>query len=162
MKKSFKQFQLYILLISFWIILNGQVDLKTILYGTVFSVAIIRMTYKIIFELDEDILRLPQAWRFIWFGFIIFTEIIKSANVHVVRIAKNEKRYEVFDITLDTNNLVIITLIANAITLTPGTITIDVNDRTLKVIGFAKNEKNVEKMKKNILNYQKPFLYRRK
>lgn len=162
MKKSFKQFQLYTLLMFFWIVLNGQIDIKNIIYGTVFSIVIILMTYKVIFELDKDILRLPQTWRFVWFALIVFVEIIKATNKHVIRIIKNEKHFKVFDVNLETNNLVIITLIANAITLTPGTITLDVEDRTLKVLSFVKNDEDIVKIKEEILNFQKPFLYRRK
>ena len=162
MKKSFKQFQLYTLLMFFWIILNGQIDIETIIYGTVFSSVIILLTYKVIFDLDDDILRLPQAWRFIWFGFIVLIEIFKAANKHIIRIIKNEKRFEVFNVDLESNNLVIITLIANAITLTPGTITLNVKGRTLEVLGFATSEEDVSRIKSEILSYQKPFLYRRK
>lgn len=162
MIKLFKQFQLYTLLMVFWIVLNGQLDIKNFIYGTVFSIVIIRMTYRVIFDLDEDILRLPQAWRFVWFGIIVFIEIFKSANKQILRIIKKDKNFKVFEVELESSNLVIITLIANAITLTPGTITIDVNERILKVIGFANNEADIERLKLDILNYQKPFLYGRK
>lgn len=161
MKKLFKQFQLYSLLMFFWLILSGSYDIKTILYGSLFSVFIIIFTYKIIFELDDDILRLPQMWRFIWFGGIVFVSIMKAANQHMVRIIKGQNAYQVFEVNLDTNNLVIITLIANAITLTPGTITLSVEGRTLKVIGFCEKPDDIQMMIEEIYTYQKPFLYRR-
>ncbi len=162
MNKSFKQFQLFILLISFWIILNNEADLKILIYGSVFCVVITLLFYNVMFEFSEETLRLPPLWRFIWFCSIVFIDIIKSATIHVSRIIKNESRYEVFVVTLETNNLVIITLIANAITLTPGTITMNVEGRSLEIIGFSKNQSDIEEMRKNILTYQKPFLYRRK
>ncbi|MCH4887312.1 hypothetical protein EZV73_07000 [Acidaminobacter sp. JC074] len=161
MKKQLKQFQLYILMIFFWIVLNGNADLATIISGTIFSVVIIKMTYHIMFELDDNILKLPPIWRFIWFGFIVLISIIKSSISHVIRILKNEQDYVTFDVHLDTKNAVIITLIANAITMTPGTITLDVEDNILKIVGFSRSEKDVRDMVNEILSYQKPFLYRR-
>ena len=162
MKRLLKQFQLYILLMIFWMILNGSIDLKSIVYGSIFSVLIIKMTYHIMFELDDDIIKLPPAWRFIWFGGIVFVAIIRASITHVIRILKNNNVYETFDVELTTNNIVIITLIANAITLTPGTITLNVEDKTLKVIGFCRSKSDIEAMKEEIIGYQKPFLYRRR
>lgn len=162
MRKRLKQFQLYILMIFFWIILSGGVDIKVILYGTVFSALIIRMVYHVMFELDDNIIKLPPTWRFIWFGYIVLVAIVKSSIDHIFRIIKNESAYETFEVTLDTNNIVIITLIANAITLTPGTITLNVNEQTLEVIGFSRGKDDIESMKQDILHFQKPFLYRRR
>ncbi|MBI9013329.1 MAG: Na+/H+ antiporter subunit E [Clostridiales bacterium] len=162
MKRLLKQFQLYILLMFFWMILNGNTDLQVLIYGTVFSVLIIKMTYHIMFELDDDILKLPPAWRFVWFGLIVVVSITRSSLQHVVRIMKNESSYTTFEVELTTKNIVIITLIANAITLTPGTITINVSDQTLSVVGFSKCPSDVEEMKAEIIGYQKPFLYRRR
>ena len=162
MKRLLKQFQLYILLMFFWMILNGNTDFKVLVYGTVFSVLIIKMTYHVMFELDDDILKLPPAWRFIWFGLIVVVSIIKASMLHVLRIMKNENSYTTFEVELTTKNIVIITLIANAITLTPGTITINVSDQTLSVVGFSKHPDDVEEMKAEIIGYQKPFLYRRR
>lgn len=162
MKRLLKQFQLYILLMIFWMILNGSIELKDIIYGTAFSVLVIKMTYHVMFELDDDILKLPPAWRFLWFGGIVFVAIIKASFKHVNRIVNNENRYKTFEIELLTKNVVIITLIANAITLTPGTITLNVEDQTLTVIGFSKGQKDLAAIKDEIIGYQKPFLYRRR
>ncbi len=161
MRKQLKQFQLYILMIFFWIVLNGNADLKTIISGTIFSALIIKMTYHVMFELDDNILKLPPIWRFIWFGYIVFISIVKSSIQHVIRIIKNEQDFVTFDVHLETKNIVIITLIANAITMTPGTITLDVKDNVLVVVGFSRSEEDVREMIDEILSYQKPFLYRR-
>jgi len=146
----------------FWIILNGDTGLDVLIFGTVISIAIIFMTNTILFRIDEDILRLPPTWRFIWFGAIVLKSIVMASFQHVYRIQRNESRHTFFEVELTTHNIVIITLIANAITLTPGTITVNVEDRTLEVLGFARNESDIQKMIAEILEFQKPFLYRRK
>ena len=162
MKRLLKQFQLYILLMFFWMILNGNTDLQVLIYGTVFSVLVIKLTYHVMFELDDDILKLPPTWRFIWFGVIVLGSIIKASILHLLRIIKNENSFTTFEVELTTNNVVIITLIANAITLTPGTITVNVSDQTLSVVGFSKDPSDIEEMKAEIIDYQKPFIYRRR
>lgn len=161
MQKTFRQFQLYLLMMFFWIIINGASDIRSILLGTGFSIVIIRMTYHVIFELDDNIVHLPPAWRFLWFGVVVLISIVKASIDNVVRILKNTGENVVFEMTLETHNTVIITLIANAITLTPGTITLDVEDSKLIVLGYALNDHEIELMKKEILSYQKPFIYRR-
>lgn len=163
MKYLNRKLQLYVLMMVFWLIINGQFDLKVLFFGSFFSVIIIKYTYHIIFgdEDDEEEFSLPAMWRFAWFGVVILSEIVIAANYHVKRIFKNETRYEVFEVHLDTENIVILTLIANAITLTPGTITLEINGSILKVLGFVKDDIDVEVMIKNIQSYQKPFLFRR-
>jgi len=158
MKKIFKHFEFYMLLMVFWIILNGQIDFKTIVYGLVFSMVILLITYKVVFEFDHHILRLPSLWRFFWFGVIVFMEIMKSAVLNIVRIIKSETNYAEFEVELDTDNEIVITIIANAITITPGTITMEIIDKKLRVLGFAKDEEHIEKLKDSVLNYQKPFV----
>lgn len=161
MRQSFKKFQLYVLLMFFWLLLNGSFTPKMMIYGTIFSIIIIMFTSNILFKLDDDMLRLPPTWRFVWFGVIVAYAILKASISHVLRIIKNECRYKVLYIQLDTNNTFIITLIANAITLTPGTITLEVEMSKLKVLGFAKNERDLDAIKEEVMQYQKPFLYRR-
>lgn len=161
MEKFIKQIELYILLMIFWVLLNGSVDVAILVYGTVFCVAIIKMTYKVFFDLDNDMLRLPAIWRFFWFGYVVFISIIKASVVHLYRIIKNENAYKTLSIEMKTNNSVILTLIANAITLTPGTITLDIVDSTLHIVGFAKDDEDLKKITEEVLSYQKPFIYTR-
>ncbi len=52
-----------------------------------------------------------------------------------------------------------IALIANAITLTPGTLTMQVHDQTLTILGFADSIEEVDEIKRVVIEkYQKPFL----
>lgn len=160
MRRYYKKFQLYLLLMFFWFILSGSFSYDVMIYGTVFSFFIIYFTSDILFELDDDILKLPPAWRFIWFGLIVFISIIKASFIHTGRIIKNESHYEVIFVQLDTNNTLILTLIANAITMTPGTISLDFDMGKIRVVGFIKDENEKKEIIKEILSYQKPFIYR--
>lgn len=161
MKQYYKKFQFYVLLMFFWFILSGSFSYEVMINGSIFSILIIYFISDILFGLDDDILKLPPLWRFIWFGVIVLISIVKASIQHSLRLIKNESSYDVIHVQLDTNNTLILTLIANAITMTPGTITLDFDMGRLTVIGFIKDEKEKADVIKEILSYQKPFLYRR-
>jgi multicomponent Na+:H+ antiporter subunit E len=117
------------------------------------------MTYNILFELDENIIKLPRVWRFIWFGGVVFYHIVLSSIAHLKRILINDLDYLDFEITLETDNMVVLTMIANAITLTPGTVTLEIKGSTLHVLGFGKDKDDIQLMKEDIMKYYKPFSY---
>lgn len=157
MKEKIRKLEIFILLMLFWLILNEGASLRLIAFGCVFSYFIIRITYPILFGRDNSLIRMPHSWRFLWFIGIVGIAIVKSSIVHSIRILKNEAYYKVFTVDLETDNVLILTLISNAITMTPGTITIGLEGQTLEVVGFAKTSEDVEEMKAEIQGYFKPF-----
>lgn len=156
-----RQIQLYILLMAFWLILNSAVSLRLVISGSFISIMIIRMTKNVLFDEDNTLLHLPAVWRFIWFSYIVLVSMIKASLMHIVRIFKNENQYVHFEVKMRTENIIINTLVANAITLTPGTITLSLEADMLKVVGFSNSESDIEAMIVEIRKYEKPFLYRR-
>lgn len=156
-----RKIELYILLMVFWIVLNGYDNIQMIVYGAIIAFAIIWMTNAVLFDYDNALLHLPSLWRFGWFGGIVLIAIIKSSWLHVLRIIKNQSAYETFQVRLKTDNIIILTLIANAITMTPGTITIDMEKSVLTVVGFVQSEDDVSELIAEIVGYEKPFTYRR-
>lgn len=156
-----KKLELFILLLLFWFILNGQVNIRLIIFGSIFSIVIIRMTYEILFVYDDHLTALPSLWHFLWFGVIVFIAIIKSSVSHCFRIIRNDNNYRTFNVKLNSTNVMINTLIANAITLTPGTITLNLEEDCLEVVGFANSDEEIEGLIKDIKKYEKPFYYKR-
>lgn len=156
-----KKLELFALLMVFWLILNGAINLKLIIIGSVFSLIIIIMTYKVLFVYDDHLKSLPSLWHFLWFGAIVFISIIKSSIAHIGRIIIKECEYRTFKVKLLSSNVMINTLIANAITLTPGTISLELEGDTIEVIGFAKNDEDVKKLVDEIKRYEKPFYFKR-
>jgi multicomponent Na+:H+ antiporter subunit E len=156
-----KKLELFVLLMVFWLVLNGRINSRLIIFGAIFSILIIRMTYSILFVYDDHLKALPSLWHFLWFGGIVFVSIIKSSINHCIRIFKNENRYKSFEVEMASKNVMINTLIANAITLTPGTISIGLEDNRIQVVGFANNDADVQRHIDEIKNYEKPFYYKR-
>jgi multicomponent Na+:H+ antiporter subunit E len=145
----------------FWGVLNGFSSMRVIAYGGVISIVIILLTSDVLFKYDSALSHLPSLWRFFWFGGVVFIAIVKSSMLHLLRIMKNESTYERFYVMLESDNVVIGTLIANAITMTPGTITIDLEKNCLEVVGFAQSQTDVDALIKEIKGFEKPFIYRR-
>lgn len=156
-----RKVEFFILLMLFWLVLNGYDNMRMIIYGAVFSIGIIWMTSPVLFNHDKALLHLPSLWRFVWFGAIVLIAIVKSSLTHVLRILRNQNTYKTFQVPLSSDNVVIGTLIANAITMTPGTITVDMEDNVLTVVGFVESEDDVTALTNEIMGYEKPFIYRR-
>lgn len=120
---------MFFLLFAVWLILNGKITLEICLFGVVISVALFYfmcrfMDYSVRKELMLYCL-LPWFVRYFW---VLVKEIVK-ANVAVLRIITSpelqpEPAIVYFDTDLKTGLAKV--LLANSITLTPGTITVSV------------------------------------
>ena len=117
------------MLFSVWLILNGKITLEICLFGvavcSVIYFAACRVTG---FSVKKDgffIRRIPYG---IAYAAVLFWEIVK-ANCAVVRVILSGRKPDpaivVFSVPLQTEWAKV--LLANAITLTPGTITVSVD-----------------------------------
>lgn len=119
-----------------WIIFNGRVTLEIVLFGIAISLAVFAFVCKFMdFSLQRErnfYRRLPQYLRY---GYVLIREII-SANLVVCRMILTRKETMEPVIVRVHTNLKTETarvMLANSITLTPGTITVSMTDRELLV-----------------------------
>ncbi|MBE6877702.1 MAG: sodium:proton antiporter [Ruminococcaceae bacterium] len=122
---------MYILLLLFWIILNGKITAEILVFGVVIAAAIFWFMCK---YLDySPRYELCVARNTIWiltYFVVLVIEIFKSAIAVYKRVYS--KKIEIqpqmvfFDVDIESEFLRFV--LANSITLTPGTITVDVND----------------------------------
>jgi multicomponent Na+:H+ antiporter subunit E len=78
----------------------------------------------------------------------LVAEIFKSSFSYLARIIKKDSIPFITEVELEVKDPLLIAIIANSITLTPGTITVDVNENHLTVISLKdvkSNEKSVRK-----------------
>jgi len=149
----------FIVLFIFWLLLNFSIELKTVISGIFVSILITRLSRDILFDATEEPLKFPSMWRLVWFNYIVFIEIFIAAFQHIIRIIKKDGRPVVFKVELSTNDAFAITMISNAITLTPGTITLSADGAVLTVLGLATTDEKFEQTKYTITNkFQRPFL----
>lgn len=119
-----------------WIIFNGRVTLEIVLFGIVISLAVFWFVCKFMdFNIQRErnfYRRLPWFAQYIW---VLIKEIV-SANLVVCRMILTRKETMepvLVRVHTDLKTETARVILANSITLTPGTITVSMTDRELLV-----------------------------
>lgn len=127
-------------LFIFWLILSGDRHPFAIALGFIVSVTIVWINHKLIFDEQGRSLSLHKAWNLLKFIIVLIKEIwianIDVAKLVLSRDLKIEPSFFVLKHRLKSNNLKV--LYANAITLTPGTLTVDLDEDTFLVHALTK------------------------
>jgi len=127
---------MFILYFAMWVVLNGRWTTEIGIFGLVFAAAAYAFTWKYMgFGPKLDLALVRRAPSAISYGITLLVEIIK-ANLVVVRMILNgekepEPQLVQFDVGLKKNRHLV--ALANSITLTPGTITVDLHDNHFTV-----------------------------
>lgn len=121
---------MFIALFAVWVILNGKITFEIVWMGLLISALIYAFMCKFMgFSFKTDIKLCKRVPLAIAYVFVLLWEILK-ANLTVINIILNKRRpikqsIRYFDTTLKTDMTKVI--LANSITLTPGTITVSVD-----------------------------------
>lgn len=127
---------MYLLYFLLWVIFNGKFTLEICLFGIVIAGAIFWFTCKFMdYSVEKEKQNLKRIPRFLHYIFILLKEIMK-ANLTVIHMILSEE--EEVDPVLTTFHSKLRTpagkaFLANAITLTPGTITVSLEDNEVTV-----------------------------
>jgi multicomponent Na+:H+ antiporter subunit E len=141
---------LNLLLALAWVAVNGAYGLADWIVGLLFGFLVIWLSWRVFFDEPFSFRAyfrfnsrnpLLMLWRwlgFFWFGFV---EVVKS-NIAVTRAVlapKLDLDPGIVAIPLDLKSDAGITTLANLITLTPGTVTLDVSSdrKTLYIHAFS-------------------------
>ena len=121
---------MYLLLLLFWIILNGKITAEILVIGMIISAAIYWMTCKFFeYSPKSDIFLLKNSIWIIVYFVVLLIEIFKSAVTVYKRVYSRKIEIQpqmvFFDVDIKSDFLKFV--LANSITLTPGTITVDVD-----------------------------------
>ena len=131
MKRRQGAIVLFVLLFIFWIILSSKITLVQLIVGFFSSFLVIFYNYDLIFN-DAETTKLTFKFvgRLCYLLLIVLVEIFKS-NIHVMMIVLSPKmkinpgfKRIKQPLKKEFNQA----LFANAITLTPGTLTVDMDD----------------------------------
>ncbi len=142
---------IFTFLFLFWIILNGKITLEIVLFGAFFSALVTMFSYKIL-RVTPDLEKEAFSKIFLilkYFG-ILIVEIIK-ANIQVIKLvlSKNPEISPTLKlIKVDLKSRISMVALANSITLTPGTITVAMNENELYI--HALTEENLEDIEDSI------------
>lgn len=122
---------MFIILYCFWLILNGRITLEICLFGLPVCAAVFLFSIRFLEYSMEKEKKLYQSIPFLLsYVFVLLLEILK-ANLQVIRITlfahRSIKPVRVrFEVPLKSKIAKVI--LANSITLTPGTITAELED----------------------------------
>jgi multisubunit Na+/H+ antiporter MnhE subunit len=154
-----RRFGFILLLLAFWLGFSPAITVQTVGTGLFLSVII----KKISDYLYQDIYRISVDCRFIlgFFSYLLnlLRNIFSSAFAMVYIIFARTDNPVIFNVHLTNDNPLVVTLVANAITLTPGTITLEVSDdQVLSVLSITAGKGGTETMAQDIIDaYEKPF-----
>lgn len=128
-----KRYFLYSIPLAFvWCFVQGSLTVPNFLFGMVLGPVVIR-PFKPLYKFEDKVSltaefsKIPQIMRYF---VVLIIEIIK-ANIMVAKIVLKPKmdiKPGIIAVPLRTKTDVGITAIANTITLTPGTLTVDISD----------------------------------
>jgi multicomponent Na+:H+ antiporter subunit E len=121
-------------LLLLWCIMNGSFGLSTLISGSIASLVTVIMV-RLLFSNNDHVknYRVP-LYLFLWFFIVLIFQIIKSAISTVISISKNNIDPVIIELDTSINNHWFQCLVANSITLTPGTVTIDKTDHHLIIL----------------------------
>ncbi len=127
---------MYIIFLALWIIFNGNLTLEIFLFGVVIAALLYAFLCKFMdFSIQKDILLWKKAFLLFRYLLILLVEIMK-ANVTAMKLLFSE-RYEIepalVHFRTDLKTKFARALLANSITLTPGTITVSLKGDELWV-----------------------------
>lgn len=151
-------FVLYFLL---WVIFNGSLTLEICIFGLVIAAVVFAFTCKFTgYSVKREIVNYKKGFLFLKYVFVLIREIVK-ANFGVLHMILTEKEeiepaLVTFESKLETPSGK--AFLANAITLTPGTITVSLEDNRFTVhcldesmadgLKDSKFEEYIEKLEK--------------
>ena len=122
---------MYILLFLLWVVLNARITAEIVAFGLVISGAIYWFMCRYLeYSPKNDIIFLKNLPRALVYLGVLFVEIIKSSLIAMKFVYSKKMDIQpqivFFDVPLKSEFLR--TILANSITITPGTITVNVED----------------------------------
>lgn len=128
------------LLFAIWMILSWEFTFLNILVGGILSVFIGTLSKNVYYSHLGYHLHFPPILKFLLFFSQVLRQIVLSSWRSLRLYGKREIQPKVFSYRLTTKEPLKIAFLANAITMTPGTVTVDIQSGELKVLSFHHNE----------------------
>jgi multicomponent Na+:H+ antiporter subunit E len=132
------RYKLFIFILLFWFLLNLNFDIETIIFGIIIATTVTIAAYPVLYDEKGFMYRGIYLHKMFFYIIFLFVEIFKAAFVYIANLLSNKYEPIVFKVELDVVDPILVGIVANSITLTPGTITVDIIDHTIYVLTLAK------------------------
>lgn len=136
-------------LLFFWLLLTINFGLINILIGIILCATTTWFSKKL---LDENNIVIPRA--FVLFKYVInlFYEIFLSSFNHIFRIlSKDEEDIIEINLYIKHDSILDLVMMANFITLTPGTLSLNVSENHIKLIALGSSQKEKKNIEKDLI-----------
>lgn len=121
---------MFILFFLFWIFLNGKFTLELVIIGLILSAIVYAFAcFFLSFSFKKDIKLCKCIPLLLFYVLVLILEVVKS-NLNIISLIWSSKHPEpeIVHFKVDLNTRFLRVIYANSITLTPGTITILIDD----------------------------------
>ena len=122
---------MYLLYFLLWVIFNGSFTLEICLFGIVIAAAVFAFTRKFMdYSIEQEKKNIRKIFKFLRYICVLVIEIVKAnfAVIHMILSEREELEPVLVQFRSDMKTPVGRAFLANAITLTPGTITVLLED----------------------------------
>ena len=127
---------MYFIFLLFWILLNGKLNLEIFLFGICISLAVYLFCCRFLgYSPKKDLVFARISLYALGYAFLLVAEIVK-ANIGVLKEIYTEKTEVepcVVEFISPFESEVLNVILADSITLTPGTITVELSGRKFTV-----------------------------
>ena len=123
---------MYLLYFCLWVIYNGAVTLEICLFGIVIAAAVFAFTCKFMdYSIQKELRLLRKVPLLVKYICVLVIEIVKAnfAVIHMILSEKEEVEPALVSFHSDMKTSVGKAFLGNAITLTPGTITVSLEEQ---------------------------------
>lgn len=143
-KQALQYLQITVLLGLTWIIFNERLDFQTFLTGALIGGGAVWVTNVLVLKGSYRRAYHLRFWGAVAYLARLFYEIYIAGFEAVYRMFTGRINVGIVEITTELTDEFSICLLANSITLTPGTVTLDRRGRHLKVIWLTVHTRNPE------------------
>lgn len=118
---------MFLVYFALWVIFNGNITLEICIFGVLIAALLFAFTCKFMdYSIKKEIRAYQKLGKLLRYAFVLVKEVIKAnlGVIHLILTQKEEIQPVLVSFHSDLKGPVTQTLLANAITLTPGTITV--------------------------------------
>jgi len=135
-KETFSNIEVILLLFLMWIILFEEITSFVVITGILMSLVVVNFTNKFLLGRKYKSEYAIGLWTMIKYIIRLFYEMFISAIGVIPNITFNETYVKYVTVETELENDFLIAILANSITLTPGTVTIEQNGSTLRILAL--------------------------
>lgn len=152
------RYKLFLFILFFWFLLNLNIEVETIIFGVIIAMAVSIAAFPVLYEDNKFRYHGIKITQMVFYILFLFVEIFKASFSYIWNLMSQKFEPVVFKIELDIVDPVLVGIVANSITLTPGTITVDIIDHTIYVLTLAKPGTDHKLLEKPIRDKFEKFL----